>query len=684
MDSPVRKQQKRNDYLRHKMFRKINRRRKAERQQAINAPAKELRKRLRRRTFKCGKDAYSGGKDNDIVPFKQREEVIITPDVEYNAYLNTLPDNQRFTPNDAYDSYYYWQLNGKPKDFVEAYNKGMFTYDNSDGMYHANSVAFGKDGNGHFMKPKTHDTVGYELDWYNNGIITEEGGKQRQAKGKEKREWQKFKKKYELVDDPDRPNFYMYRKRSLKKPKFAPGKDDDDIIFGEVPYPLYDQYGNLLDLNTGAIGTTALPNVEVVADPEDVARGRAQRWYRDFGIEPNDATSTSLTTNHHLKQRSEEGAAKAAAWAKDHPILNNVGLGLSAIPLGVAAAPAVVGGGELAATALANPYVDAALTSMGGAHAAQSLANGEANWMTALELAPLGRLAKPLYEGVVQPGMRLFNSPLTGNWTRIGNREYRFKPGYLGMNGTPVESRAVTMTDAEWDAAYNAALKSLDMKEVQRLRDLHFRVKTPNNQLINEFGEPFIMKHYGNKWTEFNPDETMDGVLWNADANAFKLDEIETFEKVGLPTEWKNLFINMEKPIYDEVTNYTAKLLSRAKKGDKEAAEELFKTYGVSNPDGLVKKLKLTEDALRKQGLDVSAEEIQHLKDIGVYGEESAMSVAPYPNKIKLADAITYDNEGNIIPLSQRDNFGVNDIRYSWLPWLLGGASATTLYNVNK
>ena len=365
---------------------------------------------MRKKTFKCGKDAYQGGKDNDIVPFKQREEVIITPDVEYNAYLNTLPDNQRFTPNDAYDSYYYWQLNGKPKDFVEAYNKGMFTYDNSDGMYHANSVAFDDNDNGHFMKPKTHDTVGYELDWYNNGIITEEGGKQRQAKGKEKREWQKFKKEYELVDDPDRPNFYMYRKRSLKKPKFAPGKDDDDIIFGEVPYPLYDQYGNLLDLNTGAIGTTALPNVEVVANPEDVARGNnrraeemAKKWYKDFGIESNDAISTPLTTNHHLKQRSEEGAAKAAAWAKDHPYLNTTGLAAGAVPFAVAAYPGAVVGGELLGTALANPYVDAGLTSVFAAHGLNHWLNeGITDWkdgvMTALEVAPLGRLVGPLYD----------------------------------------------------------------------------------------------------------------------------------------------------------------------------------------------------------------------------------------------------------------------------------------------
>lgn len=67
MDSPVRKQQKRNDYLRHKMFRKINRRKKAERKQAIEAPMKELRRRLRR---------YDGGKksEDDIVYETQNTE----------------------------------------------------------------------------------------------------------------------------------------------------------------------------------------------------------------------------------------------------------------------------------------------------------------------------------------------------------------------------------------------------------------------------------------------------------------------------------------------------------------------------------------------------------------------------------------------------------------------------------
>lgn len=34
------------------------------------------------------------------------------------------------------------------------------------------------------------------------------------------------------------------------------------------------------------------------------------------------------------------------------------------------------------------------------------------------------------------------------------------------------------------------------------------------------------------------------------------------------------------------------------------------------------------------------------------------------PKLIKSYDAITYDDYGNIIPLSMRDNFKINDIRY--------------------
>lgn len=63
MDSPIRQYQKQKDYRRHKLFRKIKRRREAERQQAIDAPMKEMRRRVLRR-FGKGKDTKWKALDN--------------------------------------------------------------------------------------------------------------------------------------------------------------------------------------------------------------------------------------------------------------------------------------------------------------------------------------------------------------------------------------------------------------------------------------------------------------------------------------------------------------------------------------------------------------------------------------------------------------------------------------------
>ena len=137
-------------------------------------------------------------------------ETIITPDEEYNQFLNTLPDNQRLTPNEDYDTYLYWKLNGKPKSFLEAVSKGMYNWDNSDKSYHGNSIAWGEDGIGYFMKPKHHDTLKYELDWFNKNIVTEEGGHQRFETPEERAESDNFRNNYVLAEDPTRPNFYIY------------------------------------------------------------------------------------------------------------------------------------------------------------------------------------------------------------------------------------------------------------------------------------------------------------------------------------------------------------------------------------------------------------------------------------------------------------------------------------------
>jgi hypothetical protein len=90
----------------------------------------------------------------------------------------------------------------------------MYTWDNSDNSWHGNTIAWDKTtGIGHFLKPKHHSTIGYELDWFNKGLVTEEGGKQREMTPEERKEWEDFKTNYTLIDEGD---FYKYVPKNKK------------------------------------------------------------------------------------------------------------------------------------------------------------------------------------------------------------------------------------------------------------------------------------------------------------------------------------------------------------------------------------------------------------------------------------------------------------------------------------
>lgn len=59
MESPKRKMQKKNDYQRHKLFRKIKRRRKAQAEADQHIAEKQLRKKLKLPKFDRGEDELS-------------------------------------------------------------------------------------------------------------------------------------------------------------------------------------------------------------------------------------------------------------------------------------------------------------------------------------------------------------------------------------------------------------------------------------------------------------------------------------------------------------------------------------------------------------------------------------------------------------------------------------------------
>jgi hypothetical protein len=67
----------------------------------------------------------------------------------------------------------------------------------------------------------------------------------------------------------------------------------------------------------------------------------------------------------------------------------------------------------------------------------------------------------------------------------------------------------------------------------------------------------------------------------------------------------------------------------------------------------------------------------------GIKGEHYAIDdlVTRNSNQMKLANAITKDDSGKIIPLSKRDDFTNPDIRFGWLAPLFGVSAAASLSN---
>ena len=122
--------------------------------------------------------------------------------------------------------------------------------------------------------------------------------------------------------------------------------------------------------------------------------------------------------NIHLKDRAINGAKSNALWEKEHPALTKWGYALGAAPLAVAAYPFIGGAAEYAAgTALGQgitnglgyiantaskstllPWVDAAATSYFGANGLQDARKGNITPETAMDLMPLGRVGKSLYD----------------------------------------------------------------------------------------------------------------------------------------------------------------------------------------------------------------------------------------------------------------------------------------------
>ena len=217
------------------------------------------------------------------------------------------------------------------------------------------------------------------------------------------------------------------------------------------------------------------------------------------------------------------------------------------------------------------------------------------------------------------------------------------------------------ISDNRLDRIYNRLYNTGDYEDLQQLRDKHFEVKA-SNPLMNR-DRPTQLYHtvgdeYDSSFNVFNPN--IEG------SNS----AIYTTDNLAMSKSYSS------KPTYDRVK----KLYSNASKSYD--IEGYYQPWNEIPYNGNIWSTRTLEKTVRNHpqyGIDRLV--IHNIKDWGGKAmpkgtflmdgniKSSGTVIENFnPNDLKYSSAVTYDDLGNIIPLSKRDNFSIKDLRYSLIP----------------
>lgn len=214
------------------------------------------------------------------------------------------------------------------------------------------------------------------------------------------------------------------------------------------------------------------------------------------------------------------------------------------------------------------------------------------------------------------------------------------------QNITP--ENAASVTSEQWTAAQDAAIARGDMAEAQRLRDLHFVIKS-NTSLLDNNGYPLHMYHGSpsKNITSFKHVKPKSGGRHTGTEGYYFSPDISYADR------YRAKHLIYDRNIEDGKT-YDVYLNTKRTAIFPDDFPETFKISSFENMN------YPEREYLEKNGFD-STKLGDWTKNINKHKREI---VVLNPNQIKLADAVTYDDNGVRIPLGERDNFDINDIRY--------------------
>lgn len=229
-----------------------------------------------------------------------------------------------------------------------------------------------------------------------------------------------------------------------------------------------------------------------------------------------------------------------------------------------------------------------------------------------------------------------------------------------GLFNEAIDNMA-NISDKKLNRIYNRIYNTGDYEALQQLRDKHFEVKA-SNPLMNR-DKPTQLYHtvgdeYNPNFNIFNP--TIEG------SNS----AIYTTDNLAMSKSYSS------KPTYDRIK----KLYSNASKSYD--IEGYYQSWNKIPYNGNMWSTRTLEKAVRSHpqyGIDRLV--IHNIKDWGGKAmpkgtflmdgniKSSGTVIENFnPNNLKYSSAVTYDDLGNIIPLSERDNFSISDLRYSIIP----------------
>lgn len=253
-------------------------------------------------------------------------------------------------------------------------------------------------------------------------------------------------------------------------------------------------------------------------------------------------------------------------------------------------------------------------------------------------------------------------------------------------------------TPEQWTAAQDAAVARGDMIEAQRLKDLHFKIKTVDNKIYKPEGwhqtntnfNIFDLKKTNNKnrdafaitgvYTK-NTDADILGTQYpiQMHVNRYtknplvintKTDLLDIIPGLKNSTQELENIVNTKRNLIDILKERSDPNTTAIRK------IEINKQIHAFNKDyeqKILKAINNNKTIIDKYLKDNNYDAVLINKDysgdgLHNFGNYTDTEILLSPNQIKSADAVTYDDNGIRIPLGERDNFNINDKRYGLAP----------------